>query len=110
MMSNILILSNIRDLQSRYHAHQHSVVYDHTNGEKLCKTCGVVVQDKIYDTELDINSYKYTSGMNTVMPHSLILNDSGMSTAIADYDAASSRRFSNRKEHNKIEFLCKIVS
>ncbi len=110
MMSNILIVSNVEDLQSRFHTHQHSVICDHTNGEKLCKTCGVVVQDKIYDTELDTNSYKYTSGMNTVMPHSLILNDRGMSTSIADYDAKSSKRFSNRKEHNKIEFLNKIVS
>jgi transcription initiation factor TFIIB len=33
-----------------------------------------------------------------------------MSTSIADYDATSSKRFSNRKEHNKIEFLNKIVS
>jgi transcription initiation factor TFIIB len=109
-MSNILIVSNVEDLQSRFHTHQHSVICDHTTGEKLCKTCGVVVQDKIYDTELDTNPYKYTSGMNTVMPHSLILNDRGMSTSIADYDAKSSKRFSNRKEHNKIEFLNKIVS
>ena len=33
-----------------------------------------------------------------------------MSTAIADYNATSSKRFSNRKEHNKIEFLNRIVS
>jgi transcription initiation factor TFIIB len=48
--------------------------------------------------------------MNTVMPHSLILNGTGMSTAIASYDATSSKRFSNRKEQNKIEFLTQVVS
>jgi transcription initiation factor TFIIB len=48
--------------------------------------------------------------MNTVMPHSLILNDEGVSTSIGDYYSKSSKKFSSRKEHNKIEFLNKIVS
>jgi transcription initiation factor TFIIB len=70
----------------------------------------MIVQDKIYDAELDTDFYKGRSDSNTVLPHSIILNDKGMSTAIADYDTSTSRRFSNRKEHNKIEFLNKIVS
>ena len=90
--------------------HQHSIIYDYEKGEKLCKMCGVIVQDKIYDAELNTDFYKYRSDTNTVLPHSIILNDKGMSTSIADYDASSSKRFSNRKEHNKIEFLNKIVS
>lgn len=110
MMSNILVINSLKDLQYQALPHQHSVIYDYMNGEKLCKTCGMVVQDKLYDTELDNNSYKHTNGMNTAMPHSLILNDRGMSTSIGDYDGTSSKRFSNRKEHNKIEFLNKTVS
>ena len=109
-MSNILIVNNLKDLYSSARLHHHAVIYDYTNGEKLCNTCGMVVQDKIYDTELDINPYKHTSSMNTVMPHSLILNDEGMSTSIGNYFGTSSKRFANRKEHNKIEFLNKIVS
>jgi len=109
-MHNMLVVNNVGDLQLRALPHQHSVIYDYENGEKLCKTCGMVVQDKIYDTELDTNFYKCKSDMNTVMPHSLILNHTGMSTAIASYDATSSKRFSNRKEQNKIEFLTQVVS
>jgi len=110
MMYNILTVNNLSDLQYQILPHQHSVIYDYMNGEKVCKTCGMVVQDKLYDTELDTNPYKQTNGMNSVMPHSLILNDRGMSTSIGDYDATSSKRFSNRKEHNKIEFITKVVS
>jgi transcription initiation factor TFIIB len=110
MVYNILVVNNLRDLQSPAQLHQHSVIYDYTKGEKICNTCGIVVQDKIYDTELDINPHKYTHGMNTVMPHSLILNDEGVSTSIGDYYSTSSKKFSSRKEHNKIEFLSKIVS
>jgi transcription initiation factor TFIIB len=105
-VSNIRIFNPVNELQS----HQHSVIYDYTNGEKICKECGIVVQDNLYDSELDIDFYKYKSDTNTVQPHSIGLNNNGMSTAIADYDATSSKRFSNRKEHNKVEFLNKIVS
>ena len=106
-MYNSLIINKLDNVPS---GHQHSVIYDYEKGEKLCSICGVIVQDKIYDAELNTDFYKYKSDTNTVLPHSIILNDKGMSTAIADYDATSSKRFSNRKEHNKIEFLNKIVS
>ncbi len=109
-MSNILIINNVKDLQDQIHLHEHSIIYDYENGEKICNVCGIVVQDKLYDTELNIDFYRHKSDTNTVLPHSIILNDKSMSTTIADYDATSSKRFSNRKEHNKIEFLNKIVS
>ncbi|GKS62048.1 transcription initiation factor IIB [Candidatus Nitrosocosmicus sp.] len=106
-MYNSLLFNELEKVSSD---HQHSIIYDYEKGEKLCKTCGVIVQDRIYDAELNTDFYKYRSDTNTVLPHSIILNDKGMSTSIADYDATSSKRFSNRKEHNKIEFLNKIVS
>ncbi|WP_148686076.1 transcription initiation factor IIB [Candidatus Nitrosocosmicus hydrocola] len=106
-MYNSLLFNELDKVSS---SHQHSIIYDYEKGEKLCKLCGVIVQDKIYDAELNTEFYKYRSDTNTVLPHSIILNDKGMSTSIADYDATSSKRFSNRKEHNKIEFLNKIVS
>ena len=109
-MSNILIVKNIKDSQLQNQSHQHSVIYDYENGEKICKVCGIVVQDKLYDTELNIDFYNYKSDTNTVLPCSIILDVNGMSTAIADYNTTTSKRFSNRKEHNKIEFLSKIVS
>ena len=108
-MSNILLVNNLRDLKSWPLPHQHSIIYDYEKGEKLCMSCGMIVQDKIYDAELDTDFYKGRSDTNTVLPHSIILNDKGMSTAIADYDTRSSKRFSNRKEHNKMEFLNKTV-
>ena len=106
-MYNSLLFNELEKVSSD---HEHSIIYDYEKGEKLCKTCGVIVQDRIYDAELNTDFYKYRSDTNTVLPHSIILNDKGMSTSIADYDATSSKRFSNRKEHNKIEFLNKIVS
>ncbi|WP_458744071.1 transcription initiation factor IIB [Candidatus Nitrosocosmicus sp. T] len=106
-MYNNLIVRNIEQFST---VHQHAIIYDYEKGEKLCKSCGMIVQDKIYDAELDTDFYRGRSNSNTVLPHSIILNDKGMSTAIADYDTSTSRRFSNRKEHNKIEFLNKIVS
>lgn len=106
-MYNNLVIKNVEKFSS---VHQHAIIYDYEKGEKLCKSCGMIVQDKIYDAELDIDFYRGKSDSNTVLPHSIILNDKGMSTAIADYDTSTSRRFSNRKEHNKIEFLNKIVS
>jgi transcription initiation factor TFIIB len=110
-MSNILIVNNKPDLLPQIQSHhQHSIIYDYDKGEKLCSLCGIVLQDKVYDAELNSDFYKHKSDTNTALPHSIILNDKGMSTAIAEYDATSSKRFSNRKEHNKIEFLNKIVS
>ena len=106
-MYNSLILNELENVSS---GHQHSIIYDYEKGEKLCKICGVIVQDKIFDAELNTDFYKYRSDTNTVLPHSIILSDKGMSTAIANYDTTSSKRFANRKEHNKIEFLNKIVS
>lgn len=109
-MSNIVIVNPVEFQDPQSLSHHHSIIYDYERGEKICKECGIVTQDNLYDAELDINYYKYKSDTNTVLPHSIILNDKGMSTSIADYDATSSKRFSNRKEHNKIEFLNKIVS
>ena len=109
-MPSILVVKNVRSSQPQIQAHQHSVIYDYENGEKICKLCGIVVQDKLYDTELDINFCKYKSDTNTGSPRSIILNVNGMSTAIADYSTKSPKSFSSRKEHNKIEFLHKIVS
>jgi transcription initiation factor TFIIB len=106
-MYNNLVIKNVERFSP---VHQHAIIYDYEKGEKLCRSCGMIVQDKIYDAELDTDFYRGRSDSNTVLPHSIILNDKGMSTAIADYDTSTSRRFSNRKEHNKIEFLNKIVS
>jgi transcription initiation factor TFIIB len=66
--------------------------------------------DKLYDTELDIDFYNFNSDTNTVLPHSRILNENEMSTTIADYNTKSSKRFSSRKVHNKIEYYNKVVS
>jgi transcription initiation factor TFIIB len=110
-LSNIAIFNPLNELQSpNTEAHAHCVIYDYTNGEKICKECGIVVQDNLYDAELDIGFYKLKSDTNTALPHYIILNDKVMSTAIADYNATSSKKFSNRKEHNRVEFLNKIVS
>ena len=88
-MSNILFVKNVRDLQSQIQSHQHSVIYDYENGEKICNLCGIVVQDKLYDTELDVNLHNYKSDTNTGYPMSVILNVNGMSTAIAEYNTKS---------------------
>ena len=109
-MSNILFVNNVRGSQPQIQSHQHSIIYDYDNGEKICKLCGMVVQDNLYDTELDINFYNYGSDTNTGFPRSIILNVNEMSTAIGDYNTKTSNRFRNRKEHNKIKFLSKIVS
>jgi transcription initiation factor TFIIB len=68
------------------------------------------MQDKVHDVELEVNFFKIKSDTNSVLPHSFVLNDKGTSTIIADYDATSSRRFSNKKEHNKIQFISKVAS
>jgi transcription initiation factor TFIIB len=109
-LSNILVVKNVKDSQPQIQSHQHSVIYDYENGEKICNLCGIVVQDKLYDTELDIDFYNYKSDTNTGYPWSIILNINGMSTAIADYNTKSSKSFSSREQHNKIKFLSKIVS
>ena len=85
-MYNSLIVKN-KNNDSRYI--EHTIIYDYEKGEKLCKACGIIVQDKIYDAELDTDFHKYKSDTNTVLPHSIILNDKGMSTAIADYDTST---------------------
>lgn len=105
MYSSLVINTGLRSIK-----HEHSIIYDYDKGEKLCKTCGVIIQDKIYDAELDTDYYKFKSDTNTALPHSIMLNDKGMSTTIADYNNTGTKRFFNRKEHNKIEFLNKIVS
>lgn len=119
-MSNALIINEIKQAplqtvqhqqqQQQQQQHQHSIIYDYEKAEKLCSSCGIIIQDKIYDAELDADFYKLKSDTNTVMPQSLMLNDKGMSTTIADYDTTTTKRFSNRKEHNKIQFLSKVVS
>ena len=106
-MPSILVVKNVRSSQPQIQAHQHSVIYDYENGEKICKLCGIVVQDKLYDTELDIDFYNHSE---TVLPRSIILNVNGVSTTIANYNNKSLKSFSSRKEHNKIEFFSKIVS
>jgi len=90
--------------------HKHSIIYDYEKGEKLCSQCGISTQDKVCEVEVDANFYKIKSDTNTVLPQSFILNNKDMSTIIAHYDATSVRRFSNRKEHNKIKFFSKVVS
>ena len=106
-MPSILVVKNVRSSQPQIQEHQHSVIYDYENGEKICKLCGIVVQDKLYDKELDIDFYNHN---DTVFPRSIILNVNGMSTTIANYNNKSLKSFSSRKEHNKIEFFSKIVS
>ena len=64
-------------------------MYDYENGEKICKLCGIVVQDKLYDTELDVDFYYHSGDFYTVVPGSRILNVNGMSTAIAEYNTKS---------------------
>ncbi|KAF0869745.1 hypothetical protein E5N71_03050, partial [Candidatus Nitrosocosmicus sp. SS] len=85
-MSNTLIINEVDQIPLSKFQHQHSIIYDYEMGEKLCSKCGVITQDKIYDAELDADFYKHKSDTNTVMPQSLMLNDKGMSTTIADYD------------------------
>src|ERR1044071_6346206 len=106
-MSNTLIINEIKQIQiqtlkykepkPQHQQHKHSIIYDYEKGENLCSKCGIITQDKIYDAALDSNFYKTKSDTNTVLPHSIILNDKGMSTTIAEYDATSNKRFSNRK-------------
>src|ERR1044072_3459098 len=109
-MNNALIISESKRTPIQIAHHAHSIIYDYEKGEKLCSQCGIIIQDKVFDVELDANFYKIKSNTNTVLPHSLILNDKDMSTTISDYDATSARRITNRKELNKIHFYSKVVS
>jgi transcription initiation factor TFIIB len=117
-MSNILIVKNIKDIQQLHEQqqkqlqshHHHSVIYDYENGEKICKLCGIVVQDKLYDSELDVDFYNHNSDTNTVAPGSRILNENEMSTTIADYNTKRAKRVSSRKVRNMIKFYSKVVS
>jgi len=110
-MINALIINDLNTLQTAVvHPHKHSIIYDYDKGEKLCSQCGIIIQDKVADVELDPNFCNLKSNTNTVLPHSITLNDKGMSTTIGDYDTKSTKRFYNRKEHNKIQFLTKVVS
>ncbi len=104
-------------LKKTQNKHVHSVIYDYENGEKLCNTCGLILQDKVYDSELGIDYFGHRNSSssssrsnNTAMPYSILLNDKEMSTTISEYKESGKNRFSNQKEHNKMEFLNKIVS
>ena len=110
MTTNALIFDKLKSTSLQTVHQKHTVIYDYENGEKLCSRCGIIIQDKVFDAELDVNFYKIKSDTNTVLPHSYISNDKNMSTTIADYDATSARKFINRKEHNKIKFFSKVVS
>lgn len=109
-MNNALIISELKTTPLQTAHHEHFIIYDYEKGEKICSQCGIIIQDKVFDIELDANFYKIKSNTNTVLPHSLTLNDKDMSTTISDYDATSSRRLTNRKELNKIHFYSKVVS
>ncbi len=102
--------SNLKTLKK----HVHSVIYDYEKGEKLCNTCGLIMQDKVYDSELDTECFRHRnsskSSNNTAMPYSILLNDKEMSTTISEYKESGKNRFANQKQHNKMEFLNKIVS
>jgi transcription initiation factor TFIIB len=91
--------------------HSHSIIYDYDNGEKICEQCGVVIKDKISDSELQPENSINKKDTNTVLPYSLTLYDQGISTSIADsYKTKTNEWSSNKTENHKMEFLNKIVS
>src|SRR6478752_650938 len=91
--------------------HIHSIIYDYDNGEKICEQCGVVIKDKISDSELQPENSFNKKDTNTVLPYSLTLYDQGISTSIAEtYKTKTNEWSSNKIENHKIEFLNKIVS
>jgi transcription initiation factor TFIIB len=99
------------NLISQNIAHRHSIIYDYENGEKICNLCGIVIKDKIIDSELQNEYPKNKNETNTVLPYSLSLYDQGISTSIADSPKFKATEWStNKKIHHKIEFLNKIVS
>jgi transcription initiation factor TFIIB len=92
-------------------SHKHSIIYDYENGEKICNLCGIVIKDKIMDTELQNEYPKNKNDTNTVLPYSLTLYDQGISTSISNSYKFKTKEWSTNKiEHSKIEFLNKIVS
>src|SRR6185312_9730711 len=91
--------------------HTHSIIYDYDNGEKICEQCGIVIKDKISDSELQPENSFNKKDTNTVLPYSLTLYDQGISTSIAEsYKTKPNEWSSNKIENHKIEFLNKIVS
>ena len=91
--------------------HIHSVIYDYEKGEEICSHCGIVIKDKLNDTELDNEYPKSKNDVNTVLPHSLSLYNQGISTTIANsYKSKSNEWSTSNQTRNKIEFLNKIVS
>jgi len=90
--------------------HVHSIIYDYENGEKICSLCGIVVKDKINDSELEIEGYKNKNDTNTALPYTLALYDQGISTIISDSYKHNTKENINNKNHHKIEFLNKIIS
>jgi transcription initiation factor TFIIB len=91
--------------------HTHSIIYDYDNGEKICEQCGIVIKDKISDSELQPENSFNKKDTNTVLPYSLTLYDQGISTSIAEsYKTKTNEWSSNKIENHKIEFLNKIVS
>jgi transcription initiation factor TFIIB len=91
--------------------HVHAVIYDYEYGEKICSHCGIVLKDKLIDTELENEYPKGKSDYNTILPHSLMLYNQGVSTTIADsYKSKSKDWPTNQQSKHKIEFLNKIVS
>ncbi len=90
--------------------HVHSIIYDYENGEKICSLCGIVVKDKINDSELEIEGYKNKNDTNTALPYTLALYDQGISTIISDSYKYNTKEHINNKNHHKIEFLNKIIS
>lgn len=92
-------------------AHKHSIIYDYENGEKICNICGIVIKDKIIDSELQNEFSKNGNDTNTVLPYSLALYDQGIATSIADsYKFKTKEQSTNKNQLYKIEFLNKIVS
>ncbi len=92
-------------------AHTHSIIYDYDKGEKICNHCGIVIKDKISDSELNIENFKSKNDTNSVLPYSLTLYDQGISTSIADSYKHKTKEWStNNNDLRKIEFLNKIVS
>jgi transcription initiation factor TFIIB len=101
------------NLLPRTNAHTHSVIYDYDKGEKICNHCGIVITDKISDSEMDVEYFKKKQDTNSVLPHSLTLYDQGISTSMADPFKNKTTEWSknnNNNNYHKIEFLNKIVS
>ena len=99
------------DLLHRNNAHTHSVIYDYDKGEKICSHCGIVIIDKISDSEMNIEYFKNKKDTNSVLPYSLTLYDQGISTSVAEsYKNKTTERLTNNNNYQKIKFLNKIVS